>query len=451
MSLLAIIAFIGAAAAADQPAHQEAYRKMLERQMQSSQRGGGNGGNNRGGNRGGGGNNGGGNDRGGKNGGRGRDNSGDGSDDGRNPPLDGDFLIRFNKLSFIDIFDSDRGLLPLRVDDFPVRDNTLDILKRKTKAVSVTDLDDYEVKLDVLDVIENGRFMNGYPTHATSEKNSVFWDKFLEVCEMQLARMRDPNAPASSISLPLPVIWEGYNLDMVAQAVRDEYPNTHQATNIARMLGNNEVVVDNNIIPRRGYEQFLRGPFMLAHLNTWALATIGPHSFAAKYSVGRARPEEIAFAISEGNIRMQDLPNDVRNAMEDILDRFGGSLPAATSFTAYSEGSPRHPSWPAMHSAASQTSFWMSVVLDLTPEQLCEARKVDWAVAYARTVAGVHYPDDNIDGLNLGQNVISALLADYLEYKYGADKSVVEAKIESMRFDWNAFDPSDPCPFATTS
>ena len=217
------------------------------------------------------------------------------------------------------------------------------------------------------------------------------------------------------------------------------------------MLGNNAVVVDNNIIPRRGFEQFLRGPFMLAHLNTWALATIGPHSFAAKYSVGRSRPEEIAFAISEGNIPSQDLPDAVRDIMQEILDRFGGSLPSATSFTAYSEGSPRHPSWPAMHSAASQTSFWMSVVLDLTPEQLCQARKVDWAVAYARTVAGVHYPDDNIDGLNLGQNVIASLLADYLEFKYESVKSVVEEKIESMRFDWSTFDPSDPCPFLSSS
>ena len=190
---------------------------------------------------------------------------------------------------------------------------------------------------------------------------------------------------------------------------------------------------------------------MLAHFNTWALATIGPHSFLAKYAVGRSRPEEIAFAISEGDISFQDLPNSVRDAMNDILNRFGGNLPNATSFTAYTEGSPRHPSWPAMHSAASQTSFWMSVVLDMTPDQLCQARLVDWGVAYARTVAGVHYPDDNIDGLNLGQEIIASLLPDYLEFKYDADVDVVEAKVEQMRYDWSTFDPSDPCPYASSS
>ena len=218
---------ISAVAVADQSAAQEAYRQVLEsRHLQSNGRGD-SGGNRGGGNRGGGGRNnddrgGGGN---GNGNGNGRGSSSNDRNDGRNNPLDGDYLIRFNKVSLIDRFDSDRDILPLKVGDFPVRGNTLDILKRKTIAVSVTGLDDYEVQLDVLDVIENGRYMNGYPTHATSDKDSIFWDKFLEVCEMQLARMQNPDAPASSIGLPLPGIWEGYNLDMVAQAVRDEVSN----------------------------------------------------------------------------------------------------------------------------------------------------------------------------------------------------------------------------------
>jgi len=438
MNLLLLVAVIGAVSA-DQSAGEKTYRQMLESQG--------------GGSRGGGGGNGGGNGTGnggnGRGNGRGR-NSSNSRDDDRNPPLEGDYLIRFNKVSFLERFGSDTDVLPLRINNFPVRGRTMDVLQRQTNAVSVTNLDDFEVQLDVLDRIENGRFMNGYPTHATSDKNSIFWDKFLEVCEVQLVRMQSPNGPASSIGLPLPYIWEGYTLDMVAEAVRDEYPNIHQATNIARMLGNREVVVDNNIIPRRSDYQFLRGPFMLAHLNTWALATIGPHSFSAKYAVGRSRPEEIAFAISEGEIPSQDLPDSVRGVINDIFDRFDGNLPNATSFTAYSEGSPRHPSWPAMHSAASQTSFWMSVVLDMTPEQLCQARLVDWGVAYARTVAGVHYPDDNIDGLNLGQEVISSLLADYLVFKYDSNKDVVEAKMEQMRYDWSTFDSSDPCPYVSS-
>ena len=72
------------------------------------------------------------------------------------------------------------------------------------------------------------------------------------------------------------------------------------------------------------------------------------------------------------------------------------NLRSQFDFTAYAEGSPDHPSWPAMHSAGASASLWIAVVADLTPEQLCQARRLDYAIAFARTVAGVHYPDDNI-------------------------------------------------------
>jgi hypothetical protein len=52
------------------------------------------------------------------------------------------------------------------------------------------------------------------------------------------------------------------------------------------------------------------------------------------------------------------------------------------------KGSPTHPSWPAMHAAGSSCSYWIPAVAKLTPEQYCEALRVDFAVAFARTVAG---------------------------------------------------------------
>jgi hypothetical protein len=65
---------------------------------------------------------------------------------------------------------------------------------------------------------------------------------------------------------------------------------------------------------------------------------------------------------------------------------------------------------------------------------------MDFAVAYARTVAGVHYPTDNTDGLNMGQEVISEQLAKYLAQTYGSDQEAVEAKIREKRFDWKTYD-----------
>ena len=152
--------------------------------------------------------------------------------------------------------------------------------------------------------------------------------------------------------------------------------------------------------------------------------------------------KETAWSIKTGQIPRQYVPSDIFNMIDDIPD-----FNAAVDFTAYDEGSPRHPSWPAMHSAASQTSFWLDIVLDLTPEELCEARKTDYGVAYARTIAGVHYPDDNIDGLNLGQEVIALALPGYLNWKYGANEESVRNKIEANRYNWNTFDPQNPCPF----
>ena len=54
----------------------------------------------------------------------------------------------------------------------------------------------------------------------------------------------------------------------------------------------------------------------------------------------------------------------------------------------------------------------------------------------ARTVAGVHYRDDNIAGLKMGQEIVARELPQYLAFKYGADPIKVRQKIASFRFDW---------------
>ena len=83
----------------------------------------------------------------------------------------------------------------------------------------------------------------------------------------------------------------------------------------------------------------------------------------------------------------------------------------------------------------------MAVVFNLTPAQLCEARRMDYAVSFARTVAGVHYPSDNIAGLNMGQDVVADKLPQHLRNEYSANLANARLKVNRHRFDWAKFDP----------
>merc|ERR1712151_977342 len=122
------------------------------------------------------------------------------------------------------------------------------------------------------------------------------------------------------------------------------------------------------------------------------------------------------------------------------------SMNMATSFdfTAYKDvGSPVHPSYPAMHSAASSLSTWIDVVGNLSQMQRSEARLLDYSIAYFRTLAGVHYESDNRAGLALGQLILQEKLPAHLAEKYSCDKatkleieSYVRRKIETLKLDY---------------
>ena len=95
---------------------------------------------------------------------------------------------------------------------------------------------------------------------------------------------------------------------------------------------------------------------------------------------GRPRPEEVVWAIKRGRIS-KGVPTDIKQYVKSL------DIQSAPEFTAYEEGSPTHPSWPAMHAASGSSSLWMAVIMDLNDEQLCQARLTDYAIAYSRTVA----------------------------------------------------------------
>lgn len=70
-------------------------------------------------------------------------------------------------------------------------------------------------------------------------------------------------------------------------------------------------------------------------MNAWTMSVVGPHSFTAKWYAGRARPEEVIWAIKKGKIE-DGVPNDIRRDVQQMR------IESAREFTAYREGAPRY-------------------------------------------------------------------------------------------------------------
>ena len=353
-------------------------------------------------------------------------------DPARTVTVPGDLDVRFNKIPCNNPPD---GLFPLKAEDYPISDETANILKNQSEGVSIVKDDDYELygvhAPDYIDLI------GGLPSMPNSRANHDFWDEFRHVVLVQVARRNCLPANPNNLTR-FPDLWNSFDIHEIAEAVHDEYPGYHQGK-LLEWLWSQGVKIDYDILPFRSKSDFVGNQVRLAELNTWAIGAVAPTNFCIKWFVGRPRPEEVAWKITTGELGIEDgVPSDIVSAVLHM------ELDSPEDFTAYAEGCPKHPSWPAMHSAASSASLWLAVVLeDLTPAQYCEALRMDYAVSYARTVAGVHYPSDNIAGLNLGKEILLDKLADHLAEKCGSNRDVVQAKIESKAFDWAKFNPED--------
>jgi membrane-associated phospholipid phosphatase len=309
-------------------------------------------------------------------------------------------------------------------------------LRYYSSAYSVVTTDDFEMQgHDIEHYIEA---VGGYPTMPSNDPYSAFWKEDLEVVVKTQIDRRAGKLPDPSV-FTLPDLWKDWTAYEVAESVHDEFPGLNHVYMIKSFFtggGFRGIELDYDILPFRCRDDFIGTLVRLAALNTWSISTVAPINFAAKWHAGRIRPEEAAWKIANGEITENDCDNTELVRLIKSMN-----LTNATSFPQYPEGCPNHPSWPAMHSAASSASLWLAVVAKLTPEQYCQVLRTDFAVAYARTVAGVHYPSDNTAGLNMGQTVIAETLADHLVSTYGSNKAAVEAKISRLRFDWKSFSP----------
>ena len=260
-----------------------------------------------------------------------------------------------------------------------------------------------------------------------------------------------------------------------------------------------DLVVDHNVAPSKdNVVEFIEGIIMAYKACIDSIYHIGQGNFALKWHFGRARPEvrhliipwvhfvmlidsnvpyihlltrkyihisstptfqlqEVAFIIyqCDDELGMDYYYNGTKTCDERLpleyvsgavlmqirmyadlyFQKHGEGITKAAQFTAYEGGSPHHPSYPAMHSAASGWSFVSQILYHPTPAMVCESIKTDFAVSWARSVAGVHYRLDNMHGLAIGQ-AQSARHLDYYFMENGGDLEYIRAKIREKKFDW---------------
>ena len=322
-------------------------------------------------------------------------------------------------------------LFPLMRYNYPISGTTARMIQDQTKADSPMTPGDYMLKGDEAE--KYCGFLEP-PHYPSSNPFDPFWHELRKVVDFQYARIHKVHP--SNLST-WPKLWKSYDLEQIAAAVKNEFPNSEQAGQLDDFLKNGGIKMDHTVMNYRSYRDAVGLVFTLSTINAWVISAVSPITFLCKWTNGVPRPEEIAYLIAKGKFTTADgVPHDLVYKIKRL------HLKNAFDFTAYKDqGSPTHPSWPAMHSSGSTLSLWLPVVAKLTAEQYCEALRMDLAVAHARIVAGVHYYQDNFAGLQLGMNVLYETLPKYLADNYYADEARVRHKLNHLMFDWKDFDP----------
>merc|ERR1719203_1644552 len=269
------------------------------------------------------------------------------------------------------------------------------------------------------------------PTHAGDadvNNRAKFWEEMTEVVANQV--LRRGRRRTRSVFVPHAIFSRSQTMDEGAQLVRADFPTDFPTILVQRFLGQASLVdlglvLDDEIFRqvecnRQQKPEFVNGGVALSGFIAWAITQVSPVAFASKWYNGRMRPEEVAMMVSNGCFD-DEVPSRIKSTIRRLR------LKTAVDFTAYDEGSPVHPAYPAMHSAASSVSTWLDLVSILTPVQRAEAQLLDFTIAYYRTFAGVHYDSDNRAGLQIGRSVLVRALPGYLAEVYGCNSASSDA------------------------
>lgn len=276
-----------------------------------------------------------------------------------------------------------------------------------------------------------------------------FYDEFERVLHYQQLRRKCPNMKVSKI-MDVPKMFHGITLGEAASAVHNEYPTLWATEMMKYFLEHEQLVLDSKIIDVKTSTNFVNSTILCSNILSFCIQKVAKYNFYLKWREMVPRPEEICASVLNRDISVLTLEPTTK--LREELIKLG--IHSQEEFTDYPEGSPNHPSWPAMHAAVSTISLCLSVICDLTDRQKQELRKLDYCIAFFRSIAGVHYESDNIAGLQLGQNIVSACLPDYIMQNYISETTHplqqhnnIVRKIKDEWFDWREYRPNR---FATT-
>lgn len=175
--------------------------------------------------------------------------------------------------------------------------------------------------------------------------------------------------------------------------------------------------------------EFTNGIVFAARALGWAVHTVSPTAFALKWYFGVARPEEIIQAAYEGTV---DTPHWITDQIETYM-AFHRNVESQHDWTAYPEGSPMHPSFPAMHGAGAGSKLLIKLLVDfdhMDEEDMHEHIDTFFGdMAHGRDNAGVHTWRDSEEGMRVGELCIAAEFPKLIE-SLGGDKIYVEELIE---------------------
>lgn len=292
---------------------------------------------------------------------------------------------------------------------------------RFTKATRATGVDGNFYDSNPRVLVKSGEFPAPlYP------EDPLFWGQMHEVIQ-EVCAARDKANYSLRFSGPLRSKGNKTAAD-AARLVHQDWPG-------------DVLLIAAKAVTHQGFRTFTRttasnftdGVVLLNHLVNKAPWIVSPSSFCAKWQFMVPRPEEVAGAIARGQITA---PDWIMHGLRNMMDL---SVIAADQrkFTMYPEGSPKHPSYSAMHAAAGGAAATIiKTMLALDSESTHAVNVTAENMAHFRATAGVHYPRDNAVGLWLGQETVARWLPQYLHDELGFDIDEVANAIASVRCDW---------------